>query len=75
MKENVSESLCLSKNSLESKERNLNVDENDAKEVKKGGIGLVLFYLFAIATFNLACLFRSAAIEFWQHIKTFHGNF
>ncbi len=59
MKEYVSEPLSQSKNSLESGERNLEVGENEVKEVKEGGIGLALFYLFAFVALIFAMGFLS----------------
>ncbi len=71
MKEYVSEPLSPSKNSLESGERNLDVDEKDVKGVKEGGIGLVLFYLFAYVAFKFACAFHISAVEGWRQITRF----
>ena len=61
MKEYVSESLSPSKNSLECGESNLEVGENDVKEVKEGGAGLLLFYFFAFVAYMWASSFAGSA--------------
>ena len=64
MKEYVFEPLSPSKNSLESGESNLGVGENDVKEVKEGGAGLLLFYFFAFVAYMWASSFAGLA-HYW----------